>query len=200
MATPPSWEEWVKQYNSAAVPSTGGAATVGGLSQANLGNINTLFDPNFGREETMMHGASNAAAGGWGGGGFAGAQGLKLLDSEKKANWMVGQQMLEPYLAREHQSGLQASENAARLQQIAAEGAQALQRLQLSEAGQTARLNSAQAAELQRQVLSGQQAMQQLTLQEAGDTGRLRESISGNIASDIIRSSLTPSGGGGGTK
>lgn len=196
MATP-TWEEWQKQFNAAGAPPAPVAPNPGSLSQADLGNVSTLFDPNFGRTETMTHAAEDAAGGGWGGGGFAAGHGLKLLDSEKKANFLLGHQILEPYLAREHEDTLNASNNAARLQQIAAEGAQALQRLQLSESGAMARLNAQEAAELQRQIISGQQAMQLLTVKEAGETGRERERIGGGIASDLIKYSLTTSGGGG---
>lgn len=199
MATPPTWDEWVKQYNSDSAPAPSGGATVGGLSATDLGNINNIFDPNFGRRDAQQDAAQNAVGSGWGGGGFAHNQGLVLTDREKKGNWELGHKMLEPYLAREHDTNINTANNAARLQQIAAEGAAALQRLQLSEAGQTARLNTEQAAALQRQIVAGQQAMQQLTLKEAGDTGRLRESIGGGIASDLIRASISGGGGGGGS-
>lgn len=188
-----TWEEWVQAFNetptgaSAALPAGPGTDV---LSGANRANIATLFDPNFGRGEVMTLANENAIAGGWGSGGFAGAQGLKLLDSERKANFLLGAQLLEPYLQRENAASLQASDNAARLNQIVAEGAQALQRLQLSEAGQTARLNSSQASELQRQVLAGQQAMQQLTLREAGETGRQNTAIQGNLASQLVGAAL----------
>lgn len=200
-ATAPSWEEWTKRFNESVAPnaSPNVPATTGGLAQTDLNNVNQIWDPNFGRSETMTNAAENAAAGGWGSGGFAAGQGMKLLDSEKKANFLLGHQILEPYLAREQETNINATNNAARLQQIATEGAAALQRLQLSEAGATARLNAQEAAEAQRQIVAGQQAMQQLTTREAGETGRLRESIGGNLANTIVSGAFrggTPAGGG----
>ncbi len=200
MATTPSWEEWVKKYNEDNTPAAvaGAPATTGGLAQADLGNVATIFDPNFGRSETMTQGAENAAAGGWGGGGFSGGQGLKLLDSEKKSNWELGHKMLEPYLQRESDAKLQAESEKARLNEIAAQGAQALQQLQLSEAGTTARLNSSQQAELQRLAIQGQQAMDQLRLKETGDTARQQAAIGGNLATTLLSAAVGRGGAGGG--
>lgn len=172
----------------------------GGGAPGGIPGLNEFFDPNFGRSETMTRANEAAIAGGYGSGGFAGGQALKLLDSERKSNILAGHQILEPYLERQSRASLQASENAARLNQIAAEGAQALQRLQLSEAGQGARLSAELAARLQDQVLAGQQAMQQLTLREAGETGRLNTSIQGNLAQTLLTAGLRPgTTGGGGT-
>lgn len=189
MATP-TWEEWQKQFNAAGAPPPPVVATPGGLAAADLGNVATIFSPEFGRADVAQESAANAVAGGWGAGGFAGGQRMMLTDREKKANYLLGHQILEPYLAREHEDKVNAANNAARLQQIAAEGAQALQRLQLSESGAMARLNAQEAAEAQRQIIAGQQAMQQLTMREAGETGRLRESIGGNLANTIVSGAI----------
>lgn len=206
----PTWDEWVASFNAqpgAAAPGAPALAAGPGtdvLSGANRANIAQLFDPRFGRDETINRGAENAIAGGWGEGGFGLNQTNRLLDSERKANFELGAKLLEPYLARESAASLQASDQAARLQQIAAEGAQALQRLQLSEAGQTARLNAEQAGALQRAVLAGNQAMQQLTLREAGDTGRQRTQIQGTLANTLLGAALSGAGSGssgsGGTR
>ena len=202
----PTWEEWLTQFNAqqpAPGGTPGGAPLAAGpgtdvLSGANRANIATLFDPNFGRSEVMTQAAENAIGGGWGAGSFAANQGRRLLDSERKANFALGSQLLEPYLQREFQGAEGAADRAARLQQIAAEGAQALQRLQLSEAGATARLNTETAAALQRSVLAGEQAMQQLALREAGETGRQRTSIQASLADTLLRAGLSGAGGGGG--
>lgn len=203
---------------SAAAGSIGAGATPAGTSTATGGGfaplppyltgvpqgipgLNEFFDPNFGRTETMTQANENAIAGGWGGGGFAGRQALKLLDSERKANILAGHQILEPYLNREHDTAINESNHAAQLNQIAAEGAQALQRLQLSESGAGARLSAELAAKLQQQVLDGQQAMQRLVLTQAGETGRQNAAIGGNLASTLLSAALSgrgASGGGGG--
>lgn len=199
-----TWQEWVESFNAqpGAAPGAPLAAGPGTdvLSGANRANIAQLFDPRFGRDETINRGAENQIAGGWGEGGFGLNQTNRLLDSERKANFELGAKLLEPYLGREHESSINATNNAARLQQIAAEGAQALQRLQLSEAGQTARLNRSEAAALERAVLAGNQALQQITLREAGETGRQRTQIQGNLANTLLGAGLSGAGGsrGGG--
>lgn len=199
MAEIPTWDEWVKKYNAGAAAAPAVApATTGGLSQADLGNVATIFDPNFGRTETLTHAAENAVGGGWGSGGFAAGQGMKLLDSERKANMLLGHQILEPYLAREQAANLQAESERARLNEIAAQGAQALQQLQLSEAGQTARLNAAQKAEMERLIQSGNQAMEQLKLRETGESARQQAQIGGNLATTLVSAALGRGGSGGG--
>lgn len=164
------------------------------LAAADQGNVNTLFDPNFGRTETQTNAAENALAGGFSGSGYASGQQARLLDSERKANMLLGHQILDPYLQRQQQSALESQQEQARLNEIAAQGAQALQQLQISEAGQGARLSQELAARLQQQVLEGQQAMQRLTLSEAGATGRARLGVQGDLARTLLTAAL--SGGG----
>lgn len=161
--------------------------------------VNELFSPTFGYNETLMRGAENAIAGGFAGSGFGGAQTNRLLDSERKANFMLGHQILEPYLNREFQGSQAAADRASRLNEIAAQGANALQQLQLSEAGDTARLTQAEQAQLERDILQGQQAMQQLTLREAGDTSRQRIGIGGTLANTLLQGALRGGEGAGGT-
>lgn len=186
-----TWEEWVKSFNAPPTPANAPAMPVPGAPGYPPG-VGELFDPNFGRTETQQIAAENALMGGFAGSGFALGQGARLLDSERKANLLAGHQILEPYLDREFQSGQNAADRASRLNEIAAQGANALQQLQLSEAGATARLSASQRGELERQVLSGQQAMQQLTLREAGETGRTREQIGGRLAETVLGAALTP--------
>lgn len=194
MAAEQSWEEWVKQFN--APPA--GAVVPAPSAYAGMPGVAELFDPNFGRAETWMRGAENAIGGGFSGSGFGGAQTMRLLDSERKANFLAGHQILEPYLNRQFQAGQNAADRAAQLNQIAAQGANALQQLQLSEAGATARLNSSQAAQLQRDVIAGQQAMQQLTLREVGETVRQRTNIGGTLANTLLQGVLSGKGVGTG--
>lgn len=207
MAKIPTWDEWVNNYNADGTPAASAIApaTTSGLSQSDLGNVATIFDPNFGRTETLTHAAESAVGGGWGGGGFAAGQGMKLLDSERKSNMLLGHQILEPYLQREADAQKQAEAERARLNEIAAQGAQGLQQLQLSEAGQTARLNSQQQAALKQLAVQGQQAMDQLKLRETGETARQQAAIGGNLASTLLSAAIRPgsaggAGGGGATR
>lgn len=183
--THPLWPaQPLPAYNAAVPPPAAAPAS-------NLpAGVAQLFDPNFGRTETLTRGAENALAGGYGGSGFGANQSVRLLDSERKANFLAGHQILEPYLQRQHQSSENAADRASRLQQIAAEGQQAMERLRMSEAGQTARLSSELSARLQQQVLDGQQAMQRLTLTEAGATSRQNTGIRGDLAQIILQSAL----------
>lgn len=177
-----------------AVPTMPGAPMIPGMTglpaYPGIAGLNELFSPQFGRNEVLTTAAENAVGGGFGGGGFAGAQGMRLLDSERKANWALGHQILEPYLNREFEAGQGAANRQSRLNEIAAQGANALQQLQLSEAGETARLTQAQQAQLERDILQGQQAMQQLTLREAGDTSRQRIGIGGTLANTLLQGEI----------
>lgn len=158
--------------------------------------VNELFSPTFGRNETITRGAENAVGGGFAGSGFGGAQTNRLLDSERKENFLLGHQILEPYLNREFEAGQGAANRQGRLNEIAAEGANALQRLQLSEAGQGARLSTELEARLRQQVLEGEQAIQRLTLQEAGESSRQRTGIGGTLANTLLQGLLSGKGGG----
>lgn len=156
-----------------------------GASQDRI-NIDYLLNPYAALNETRTNAAEANLGAGVQGSGFGSGTTSKLLDSERIARFQLGHSMLEPYLQREFQGSQAAADRQARLNEIAAQGAQALQQLQISEAGQSARLTQQEQAALQRQILSGQQAMQQLQLQEAGQTGRLNTSIRGNIVGNLI--------------
>lgn len=145
-------------------------------------NIRQILSPNFGVSETVNNAAENAVAGGFGGSGFAQGQQLRLLDSEKLKHFQIGHELLEPYNQRAFQAGQNAQEQQARLNQIAATGAQALQQLQLQEAGQTSRATASERAAMERQIEAGRQAMVQLQLQEAGQNSRQQATIAGNLA------------------
>jgi len=146
------------------------AYNTGSLAGQDRQNIGNLLTGNFDPYEYNMASAEKAL--GTGGGGFAGAQRLKLLDSEKMARMQLGHQELDPYLQREQQTALQSQAERAQAANIAQEGALALQRLQLSESGQSARLSQEEAARLQEAVLQGNQAMDRLKLTESGENSR----------------------------
>lgn len=175
--------EMYQAVPGAAAPSS--PVNPGGASQDRV-NIDYLLNPYAALNETRTNAAEANLGAGVAGSGFGSGTTAKLLDSERIERFKLGHQMLEPYLQREFQGSQAAADRQARLNEIAAQGAQALQQLQISEAGQTARLTQQERSALERQVLSGQQAMQQLQLQEAGQTGRLNTSIRGNIANTLV--------------
>ena len=166
--------------------ATGGA---GGAGQDQM-NIDYLLNPYTALPETQMRAAEANLGAGTSGSGFASGTTNRLLDSERIARMQLGHQLLEPYLQRDFQAQQAAADRLARLQEIQAQGAQALQQLQLSEAGQTARLTQEEQSQLQRQVLAGQQAVQQIRIQQAGETGRLGQSIRGNILNTLIGAAI----------
>lgn len=168
--------------------------SLGGAAQ-DRANIDYLLNPYANLSETRMNAAEQNLGAGTSGSGFGSGTTAKLLDSERIARFQLGHQLLEPYLQREFQAGQSAADRAARLNEIAAEGAQALQRLQLSEAGETARLTQEEQAKLQQQAVIGQQAMQQIAAQEAGQTGRTRLNITGNILTNLLSDYAKQQGG-----
>ena len=209
---PESWEEWVRSHAPGA-----GAATPGMTSPPQYNNpeaqdranIGYILNPAFDTSETEMRAAEQNAGQGVSGSGFGSGTTARLLESEKLARFKLGHDLLEPYQERAATAANLATTNAARLNEIAAQGAQALQQLQLSEAGQTARLNSEQAARLQQIALSGQQAMAELQLRESGENARLgrqigaqenlaRLNLGGNILQTLIQASTRGGGGAGG--
>lgn len=163
-------------------PTIGAVLPTGGGASQDRANIDYLLNPYFNTSEVETNAAEQSLGQGTIGSGFASGTRGRLLESEKINRFQLGHQMLEPYLNREFQGAQAEADRASRLNEIAAQGAQAMQQLQLEEAGQTARASSAERAALERAILQGQQAMQQLTLQEAGQTGRSNASIAGNLA------------------
>ena len=203
---PESWEEWVRSH------APGGAATPGMTSPPQYNNpeaqdranIGYILNPQFDTSETEMRAAEQNAGQGVSGSGFGSGTTARLLESEKLARFKLGHEMLEPYQERAATASNLATANAARLNEIAAQGAQAMQQLQLSEAGQTARLNSEQAARLQQIALSGQQAMAELQLRESGENARLGRQIGAqeniarlNLGGSILQTLINASRGGG---
>lgn len=166
----------------------------GGATQ-DRANIDYLLNPAFNTREVEQSGAERALGGGFAGSGFGQAGTMRLLDSERISRMRLGNEMLQPYLQREFQGAESAAARAQELEVQAREGAAALQRLQLSEAGQTARLSMEERARMEQLVEQGRQAMQQLTLKEAGDTARTNAQIGGNLANTVLSRALAGSGG-----
>lgn len=181
----------------AGTGTTSGAPVPMNPQSQDMANISYILNPNFDTSEIISNAAENAVAGGVPGSGFAGGQQLRLLESEKLDRFKTGHQMLEPYNQRSFQAAQAEADRQAQLNAIAAQGAQAMQQLQLQEAGQTARATAAERAAMERQIEAGRQAMMQLQLQEAGQSSRLTQSIAGNldvtrlgIAGDLLKTGL----------
>lgn len=164
--------------------TTVGTST-GDLAAADRANIAYLFGtPNFNETDTLA--AERAVASGTTGSGFAANNQLRLRDSERINRYQIGHQMLDPYLQREQQSSLQGADNAARLQQIAAQGEEARKQLELQQSGQMA-LQSAEArARLEQIAAQGAQAMEQLKLSELGDTNRVNINNAGALERTVV--------------
>ena len=174
------------------VPSLPGyAANPNGLVGQDQRNIEWLLNPSFDTREVFQRSAERGVGSGTGGSGFGLSNKALMLDSEKIARAKLGHELLDPYLNRESSEKINAANNVNRLQAIAAEGASAMERLRLSEAGLSERLTSQQKADLEMQVLRGQQA---------ADLSRLN--TRGNIDQATVQSWLNnggSSGGGGGS-
>lgn len=168
-------------------------ATIDDLTGADQRNIQFLLNPDFDPSEVQTRAAESAFGGGLSGSGFASAGRARMLDSERIRRFQLGNEMLSPYLGRAHETSERLGTQQHDLNRLAQEGAQAMQRLQLSESGQMARLTASERAAMERLVAQGQQAMQQLMVSEAGDTARTRMQIGGNLAASLI----SRAGGGG---
>lgn len=182
---------------TAVSPAAAGASAPVSPQAQDMANISYILNPNFDTSEIESNAAENAVAGGFGGSGFGGGQKLKLLESEKINRFQTGHNLLEPYNQRSFQAAQAEADRLARLNEIAAQGAQAMQQLQLQEAGQTARASASERAAMDRQIEQGRQAMVQLQLTEAGSNNRLTQSIAGNqantrlnIAGDLLKTGL----------
>lgn len=176
--------------------------TLGGSSPGGAGqdrsNIDFLLNPNFNTYETDTRAAEKAVGAGQSGSNWAGNVRSNMLDSERIKRFQLGHEMLQPYLQRDFQASEGAADRASALQRAIMEGNQAMERLQLSEAGQTARLSQEERARLEQLAEQGRQSMQQLMIREAGESGRQRESIGGQLANTLLSSVLKPGGGSSG--
>jgi hypothetical protein len=144
-------------------------------TKQSMANIDSLLNPSYAdMDETRMKAAANAAASGTVGSGFANSGMLKMLDSEKIARQQLGSQLLEPYLQRNTtlqtaQMGQEGDNYRALL-----DAQQAMERLKLSESGQTARMTQDEAAQMQRLVVQGQQAAANIAQQNSGAMEQLK--------------------------
>lgn len=188
------------QYQAPKLPNY----DLNGAPAQDINNANFLLNPTFDASETKRNAAQAAVGGGFQGGSFAQGQGVKLLDSERIARMKLGHDILDPYLNRESNQAISESANQAAWNRTVQEGAQAMQRLQLSEAGLGARLTQEEHARLTELAQQGQQAMQLASLNNAAELGRTNAQIGGNLANTYIQGLLnqgrnvgTSSGGSG---
>lgn len=147
------------------------------LSETDRQNIGFLLNPNPSFQEVDNVAAESAVAGGVPGSGFARNNQLRLRDSERINRFQIGNSMLAPYLQREQQTQSQSQSEGARLREIAAQGEQAMQQLQLEQEGRLTLQSAADRAALERLAAEGAQAMERLRVSEMGDTGRLTQQI-----------------------
>lgn len=181
--------------------SATGSYDTGSLAQKDRANIDFLLNPNFDQTETRMNAAEANLGSGLAGSGFAQGTTNRMLDSERIARLKLGHEILDPYLNREAAQKLQSQQEQARLNEIAAQGALALQQLQLQEAGLASRQSASERARLEQIAAEGNQAMQRLQLSEAGEAARQKVGIGGNIITTLLgRSDLGRSGSGGGIR
>lgn len=173
-------------------------APAGGATQDRR-NIDFLLNPNFNTFETETNAAEKAVGGGLAGSSWAGNVRSNMLDSERIKRMQLGNQMLEPYLNREFQGAESAADRASRAELAILEGNQAMERLRLSEAGETARLTQQERARLEEIAAQGRISMQELLTREAGETGRQRTQIQGTLANTVVGGVLRGGSGGGST-
>lgn len=138
------------------------------LENLDVASIRRLLDPNFDRSEVNRIAAERSL----GGGGFSGARGNRLLESEITARALQGHSMLTPYLQMEQQRNLQTQSEASALQRQVAQNNAEIERLTLQQNHATAsqlREIEARKQELERNNAA---AMERLQLNERGATER----------------------------
>ncbi len=161
------------------------------LTNQDQQNIGSLLNPNAPLNDANMNAAQGAVANGMTGGGSAvGAGTWKLRDNELAQRFAQGHAMLEPYSQRQATASLQTQDEAARLQQIATQGQQAMDQLKLQESGQSARQSEAERAQLQQLAQQGAQAFQQLQYSTQAQSSNLDRSL----AAEMARLGLTEQG------
>lgn len=97
---------------------------------------------------------------------------LVLRDSEQAARVKLANDMYQPLLQIESSEKIAAEGQAGEDRRLAVSGQQAMERLRLSESGESARLSSQQAAALQQQAIEGEQAMARLNASNVAESGR----------------------------
>jgi hypothetical protein len=151
------------------------------LVNADQNAIRYLLNPNPDFSQVDNRAAAASLASGAGGGTMNQARQWKLRDSELINRYQIGHQMLEPYQQRAQQSALQTQSEAAQLNNIAAQGAEAMKQLQLQEQGLSARQSASERAALERAVLEGNQAMERLRTSEAGQNSRQQSELDARL-------------------
>lgn len=161
----PSYSNGVTRSNApAAAPTSSG----NDLTEADQANIRWLLNPSPDFNETDTNAAQSNLANGLSGGSAAAASKFRLRDSELRSRFEQGHAMLEPYTNRTQQATLQTQSEAARLNDIAAQGQQAMEQLKLQEQGLAERQSESEQARLRELAQSGQQALQQLQASQSG--------------------------------
>lgn len=181
--------------NFGARPPQSPAAPTGGAA-LDRANIDSLLRGEFDPYEINMQSAERAVGGGTAGSGFALAGRYKLLDSEKLARKRLGNEMLDPYLNREHQQQLQSEAEAARMAELKADAEYAMERLRMSEAGLGERLSAQQRAELEQIAARGAQATE---LEKLNQKGNLEQTALGGLFNLLGKGGYGGGVGGGGS-
>lgn len=138
------------------------------LENLDVAGIRRLLDPNFDRSEINRIAAERAL----GGGGFSGARGNRLLESEIASRLAQGHSMLTPYLQMEQQRNLQTQGEESALQRQVAQNNAEIERLTLQQNHATAsQLRDIEARKRELET-SNAAAMERLQLNERGATER----------------------------
>lgn len=151
-------------------------------SSANLkSGIDWLLNPNPDLSEVDTRAAEKALGGGYSGSNFGNLGRYLMRDSEKIRRLQLGQQLLQPYQEREFQAAESTKAQNAAMQQAVLVGQQAMERLKLSEAGETARLTQAEEAAMKQLIEQGKQAGQRLTQELANRTALSQAEIQAKL-------------------
>lgn len=154
------------------MPNYSKPAQANDLTALDQNAIRYLLNPSPSTSEVDTRAAEMAVGSGARGGTRDAARQWKLRDSELINRFQIGNQMLQPYQEREQRATLQTQGEQAQLNNIAAQGREAMRQLQLQEQGLAARQSSSERAALERAVLEGNQAMERLQLSESGTNTR----------------------------
>lgn len=136
-----------------------------------LANIAKLMNPTAESlaESDNRAAAQNMASGMPGQSAFGQNRGLVLRDSEQRDRLKQANEMYQPFLQRESAEGIAANAQAGEDRRQIIAGEQALERLRLSESGESERLNDQQENALKMQAIEGEQAMLRLNAQQKGN-------------------------------
>lgn len=164
------------------------------LNAGLLANIATLMNPTAQSliESDNRAAAQNLASGMPGQSAFGQNRGLVLRDSEQRARLAQANEMYQPFLQRESAEGMNAANNAAENQRQVVAGEQAMERLRLSESGESARLNDQQENALRMQAIEGEQAMMRLNAQQKGNERLQGMGNQSDIQKLILSAYLSP--------